>query len=134
MNNAELSDALVNAIDEAIRKSRCSTTEDWQVVVDEVLEQHLVEKPFETTTLHNEAYRTFKPSNRAVEITDRNHPDGSEVWRWPEFKAFAQRLGVYTEAPTTDLFIFIPCQGIVKIVQEYLGDEMFNIRKGKERE
>lgn len=34
-------------------------------------------------------------------------PKSFDVWRWPEFKAFAQRLGVVLDKPTTMLSILL---------------------------
>jgi hypothetical protein len=59
---------------------------------------------------------------------------GMEVYQWPEFKAFCERLGVDYEAPTTDLNIYIPMEGLVRITHEYLGDKLFNQRRQRELE
>ena len=90
------------------------------------------EKIVDTTTVHNEKYRTKKlvdESGDPVKVGQVNHPTGFEVYKWPEFKAFCKRLGIEWEAPTIDLCIYIPLDGLVKITTEYLGDEMFNMRK-----
>jgi len=49
--------------------------------------------------------------------------DGRDVWSWPEFIAFAERLGIdlRKETLTRDVIISIPCDGIVTVTQEYLG-------------
>lgn len=62
-----------------------------------------------------------------------SYPSGREVYHWPEFQAFAKRLGIDWNLPTVDLCIFIPLDGNVKVVHEYLGDEMFNMRKDREQ-
>lgn len=58
--------------------------------------------------------------------------EGYEVYHWPEFIAFAKRLGVPWELPTIDLNIFIPVDGFVKITQEFDADE-FSIESKKRR-
>ena len=49
--------------------------------------------------------------------------DGHDVWSWPEFIAFAERLGIdlRKETLTRNVVIFIPFDGIVTITQEYIG-------------
>ena len=49
--------------------------------------------------------------------------EGYEVYRWPEFKAFCVRLGIPWELSTTDMLIFVPCEGRVKVIHEYQADE-----------
>lgn len=49
-------------------------------------------------------------------------PTGSEIWRWPEFQAFAKRLGVEPSLPTTRLIIDIGLSEAVKITQTYMAD------------
>lgn len=48
---------------------------------------------------------------------------GYNVWRWPEFIAFAERLGVVLsdDVQTTNLIIDIPHDGLTKITQEFRG-------------
>ena len=60
-----------------------------------------------------------------------SYAEGYDVFRWPEFQAFAKRLGLDTTLPTTDMCIFIPLEGSVRITQEYLADEMFSMRKDR---
>jgi hypothetical protein len=50
-----------------------------------------------------------------------NQVDGYTIYSWPEFKAFAQRLGIHYGHPTLDLNIFIPLEGFVTITHEYRG-------------
>jgi hypothetical protein len=45
-----------------------------------------------------------------------------EVLSWPEWKAFAERLGIPPDLWTTSLMICLPGQGqFVKVVHEYTG-------------
>jgi hypothetical protein len=49
-------------------------------------------------------------------------PDCLEVYRWPEFQAFAARLGIPFDLRTTRLVIELPGEGcLVKVTQEYHG-------------
>jgi uncharacterized protein (DUF302 family) len=48
---------------------------------------------------------------------------GYELYHWPEFQAFAKRLGIPLELGTIDIAIFIPCDGRVKVIHEYQADE-----------
>lgn len=63
-----------------------------------------------------------------------DYPTGHEVWRWPEFRAFAERLGIAFDRPTKDINIFIPVEGIVTITEEYLGDTLFSARRRADTE
>ena len=56
---------------------------------------------------------------------------GYEVWQWPEFQAFADRLGIDRSLPTRDLNIYLPLEGAVTITQEYLGDKLFEPRRDR---
>ena len=40
-----------------------------------------------------------------------------------ENQAFAKRLGIPLELCTTDMIIFVPCEGVVKVIHEYNADE-----------
>lgn len=44
---------------------------------------------------------------------------GYEVWSWPEFQRFIERLGVARGLPTVDLVIEMPLEGAVEIHQRY---------------
>ena len=46
-----------------------------------------------------------------------------DVWQWPEFQAFAKRLGVNLEAKTTDLTIWLDFDGLARFTQEILVSE-----------
>lgn len=71
-------------------------------------------KALDTTTIHNERWRTFQQ----IKGRCRKHEtaDGHSVFRWPEFQAFMQRLGVDVEAPITDITIKIPCDDVVEVI------------------
>lgn len=49
--------------------------------------------------------------------------EGRDVYHWPEFKAFADRLGIPLELGTIDMLIFVPCEGRVRVIHEYQADE-----------
>ena len=49
---------------------------------------------------------------------------GNHVWKWPEFLAFATRLGIDTTLPMTSLQIDIPCDREVVVTQEFYGRDM----------
>jgi hypothetical protein len=46
-----------------------------------------------------------------------------EVFHWPEFIALAQRLGIDTSRPTTNLTLYLPADGVVEIRHEYHGQD-----------
>jgi hypothetical protein len=46
---------------------------------------------------------------------------GFDVYHWPEFKAFAERLGIEYELLTTNVTITIPVEGVVVIAHDYHG-------------
>ena len=48
---------------------------------------------------------------------------GRDVYYWPEFKAFAERLGIEYELLTTNLTITIPCEGAVVVAHDYHGSD-----------
>ncbi len=48
---------------------------------------------------------------------------GEEVYHWPEFVAFAKRLGIEWELPTTTLTITLPLGDLVRIAHDYQGRE-----------
>lgn len=47
--------------------------------------------------------------------------DGAEVFKWPEFRAFAERLMVDLKLSTSCLTITIPKDGTVRIAQDTRG-------------
>jgi hypothetical protein len=56
---------------------------------------------------------------------DNKHPEGYDVVRWPEFIAFAKRLGINLALPFRDLMINIPFEGrCVEITQTYVADDI----------
>ena len=78
----------------------------------------------ETTTLHNEKYRTHE-AIMCEDSTPKHHKhplvEGYSIWRWPEFQAVLGRLGVDLKAPTTDITITIPLDCVVSITHEFYG-------------
>lgn len=50
--------------------------------------------------------------------------DGYDVWRWPEFLAFAKRLGLDMGAPTTKFLLYISCDELVKVIHEFNGQDL----------
>ena len=58
--------------------------------------------------------------------SDGEYADFREVWCWPEFQAFAARLGIETQKlPTRKLTIIMEMDGEpVRVVQEYLGENV----------
>ncbi len=105
----------MNPTDEAKAKALEGTMhhkrflEELQQISDEVMAE-----PIDTTTIHNEKWRTFQQ----IKGRCREHEtaDGHSVFRWPEFQAFMQRLGVDVEAPITDITIKIPCEDAVEVI------------------
>lgn len=102
-------------------------------------------KVLDTTTVHNETWRTHKPSPGASEMSSekdsgldpRQHhfeiPTGYDVFRWPEFQALAKRLMIDLEAPTKCITIRVHCDEIMQITHETQGlDADTPILKGKE--
>ena len=76
----------------------------------------------ETTTLHNEEFKTHEVIMTQKPKYEKHPPvDSWTVWRWPEFQNFIKRLGFDMEAPTTGLVITIPLDGIVSITHEFRG-------------
>jgi hypothetical protein len=64
---------------------------------------------------------TREPPEGQVKPLDHPQISGLEVYHWPEFQAFANRLGIPLEAFTVDLFIEIPCDDLVKVFHVYRG-------------
>jgi hypothetical protein len=48
-----------------------------------------------------------------------------KAWDWPEFQAFAKRLGINMSVATTHLTIVFPIDSgdVVKVIQEYVPEE-----------
>ena len=59
----------------------------------------------ETTTLHNKEFRTHVNTDAPTIRQNDQKPWTQEVLGWPEFKAFADRLGIELEDPNADLTI-----------------------------
>ena len=72
----------------------------------------------ETTDVHNEKFKTYRTENDVS-----NRPTGRDVWRWPEFQAFAKRLGIDTSKPNTSLSITLEMDECVKIHETYLSSD-----------
>lgn len=51
----------------------------------------------------------------------KEHAQMFDVWQWPEWIAFAKRLGIAMELPTTGIMIHMPIQGVIKITHDYIG-------------
>ena len=50
-----------------------------------------------------------------------NQANGADVWEWPEFQAFAERLGIDLKDSTSLLTITVLRQGPVRIAQDTKG-------------
>lgn len=50
-------------------------------------------------------------------------PEGNDVYHWPEFKAFAARLGIAWDMATTDLVIEMSLEKCVRITHTYRGTD-----------
>lgn len=48
-------------------------------------------------------------------------PAMQDVWQWPEFRAFAERLGIPLHLPTQRLELTLDIDEPVKVYQSYLG-------------
>ena len=87
-------------------------------------------KAIETTNFHNETYRTYRSAafGKDQQIPQHKLALGHEAWHWPEFIAFAERLGVDLGrlTPALDLSIKIPVHGFVVITQDYFGRDFDN--------
>lgn len=64
--------------------------------------------------------------------SDMRTPTSSEVYQWPEFKAFAQRLGVTVDKPSTWFRVTMDFDGdrLVEIEQHYFGQDSHNTEYG----
>lgn len=51
-------------------------------------------------------------------------PLSQEVYHWPEFKAFAKRLGIAGDLPTTNIVIAMLMNEPVKVYHTYRGYDM----------
>ena len=58
-----------------------------------------------------------------MSLKDQKYVSGPEVYNWPEFIAFAKRLGIPWELPTVDITITLPLDGLVRIAHDYTGKE-----------
>lgn len=74
----------------------------------------------DTTTLHNRKWRTFQPVREERDVEGNQ---GADVYHWPEFKAFAKRLGIAHELPTLNITITIPVDGVVVVAHDYQGED-----------
>lgn len=50
--------------------------------------------------------------------------DGHEVFRWPEFKALCERLGVEYALPSSSITIRVAIGECPVVTQEYLGKDL----------
>lgn len=78
-----------------------------------------------TTNLHTENWHTYipKPEEQVMSKLKFNPVLGHTAWRWPETQAFLKRLGLDMEAPTTNVTIKIPVDGLVVINHEVQGQD-----------
>jgi len=95
-----------------------------QQLQGEPTDQNFVRGPaVDTTTMSNTRFRSFQPGVSRPNVDHR--PLGWSVWRWPEFQAFARRLGIDVGTlPTRGLIINLPLDNVVFVEQEYLCDDM----------
>jgi hypothetical protein len=42
-----------------------------------------------------------------------------DVYQWPEFKAFAERLGIVWEASTVSITITLPTDGLIEVSHQF---------------
>lgn len=83
----------------------------------------------EVTNLHCQEFRIHRVFNvmerkmNGEERTRRLAIEGSDVYNWPEFKAFAERLGIDWALPTTKLTITLGVGELVLVAQDYHGSE-----------
>jgi hypothetical protein len=52
---------------------------------------------------------------------------GRQLMAWPEFKAFADRLGIDIGLPTVAIELKIPLDERVEIIQRYIGQDTKDI-------
>jgi len=72
--------------------------------------------------LHEEGLRKGDERDAALrELRHDRKAFGHEVYRWPEFVAFAKRLGFMYDHLTVDVVITIPADGCVDIQHHYRG-------------
>jgi hypothetical protein len=71
--------------------------------------------------------RIIDPVKQSIAIRDiREHPfaDGHVVYGWPEFQAFAKRLGLMWDLSTRQITITLPAEGSVTISQDYAAHDV----------
>lgn len=61
-----------------------------------------------------------------IKTTERIDKTCMEVWHWPEFRAFATRLGIDLTRPTTALTIRLAIKKVVEIDHECHGVDAAN--------
>lgn len=75
--------------------------------------------------------KTYEPAQSRRSMGEgAARPSGWEVCRWPEYQAFAKRLGIDLELPYRDISIQLPMEECVSVTQNYLADDMTHQPKG----
>lgn len=71
-------------------------------------------------------YRPVEDDQLAIAAARKaaSAPSSCEVVRWPEFLAFAKRLGIALELPFRDIIIDLKWDDVVVITQTYLADDI----------
>ena len=77
----------------------------------------------DTTTFHNEVWRTFQPIGAKVMTHNHETPDGYTVFHWPEFQALAKRLMIDMEDPIVRVIINVGIKDLVHVTTETLGQD-----------
>ena len=88
----------------------------------------------DTNTNHNKSYRTCEPIRMPEGIAEKakeaglKGPEcpaalGWDVFWWPEFIALAKRLHLDLGKPTTAVTIRVDVNDVVRITQEYNGQD-----------
>lgn len=86
----------------------------------------------DTTSFWNEKYRTFIPTSGAISMSTGDKPRalthetalGYDVFRWPEFRALAERLMIDLESPVTVVTIRVPVDECVDVTVVSNGQDL----------
>lgn len=89
---------------------------DWAAAL--ALADNLIELRDNPTAMTKRAEEIYNSSSRPV--------DGYEVFHWPEFRAFARRLGIVWDLHTREITFTLREGEAVVIKQDYLGMEARN--------
>ena len=60
-----------------------------------------------------------RDSKHEIIINTRSPIEGTCVYRWPEYQAFMERLGIDWTVRQTKTVITIACDDVVKVIQHY---------------